>query len=421
MTRNRFCALRHVHRRAHGVAVVGRGQPVGYLHRRVLDDVLDQAIRDLLGDDRAPRRRRGSRRAARRTSRPRAPPRRPRRRPRNLRAAQQPVRLLDDGEVAEPGLAGPGPAGPVRHPQVLGQPDQHGPHQERLVAVVAHVLDLEHGIGPQQLAEVELVTALQEAAGRAEPQAGQPHLDEAEHVVGDPLAVADLLHDPDRGPLEVGEVRVAGVGVGRDRLTQGQVPARVLVHPGQSRAEHLRERLIRPEGRDEQRLDQVRVGLQRKPAAVGVRRGFQRVEPGRDRVRFTRPDPHHLNAPVPGLPPARSSQARGHQPVFGLGRLHHQPRDPGAGGGLEQRPHGLRLPRAGGAADEHMPVQRVERQDERAGRPLAGVQDLADRDRRAPGGRGSWVTSKSGRSASRTPGTSRSGGRDSAATSSVLA
>ena len=33
----------------------------------------------------------------------------------------------------------------------------------------------------------------------------------------------------------------------------------------------------------------------------------------------------------------------------------------------------------------------------------------------------SWVTSKSGRSASRMPGISRSGGRDSAATSSLLA
>jgi hypothetical protein len=119
---------------------------------------------------------------------------------------------------------------------VLDQPDQHRPHQERLVAVVAHVLDLEHGVGPQQLAEVDLVAALQEAAGGTQAQAGQPHLDEAEHVVGDPLAVADFPDDPDRGPLQVGEVRVAGIGVRRDGLAQGQVPAGLLVYPGQRRA-----------------------------------------------------------------------------------------------------------------------------------------------------------------------------------------
>ena len=185
----------------------------------------DEAIRDLLGDDEplavgadlgeqpGEHLDRVRRRAAR------APL------PAALRAAEQPVRFLDDGQVAERGRgAGSGttasrPEGcPVRHPQVLGQPDQHRPHQERLVAVVTHVLDLEHGVGPEQLAEVELVAALEEPAGGTEPQAGKPHLDEAEHVVGDPLAVADFLDDPDRGPLKIGEVRVAGVGVRRDGL-----------------------------------------------------------------------------------------------------------------------------------------------------------------------------------------------------------
>jgi hypothetical protein len=134
--------------------------------------------------------------------------------------------------------------GPVRHPQVLDEPDQHHAHEERLVAVIAHVLDLEHGVGSQQSAEVELVAALEEPAGGAQPQAGKPHLDEAEHVVGDPLAVADVSHDLNRGPLEVGQGRVAGVGVRGDGLAQHHVPAGVLVHPGQRRAQHLRKRLI---------------------------------------------------------------------------------------------------------------------------------------------------------------------------------
>ena len=205
--------LGHVHRRAHGLAVVRRGQPVGDLHRRVLDDVGDEAIRDLLGDDEA------LAVGADLGQQPGEHLHRVRRRPRRsagFLAAEQPVRLLDDGQVAQPGRCGqPGPAG---HPQVLGQPDQDRSHQEGLVAVVADVLDLQHGIAGEQRAEVELMAALQEPAGGPEAQAGQPDLDEAEHVVGDPLAVADLPDDPDRGPLQVGQARVAGIGVRRDRL-----------------------------------------------------------------------------------------------------------------------------------------------------------------------------------------------------------
>jgi hypothetical protein len=93
------------------------------------------------------------------------------------------VRLLDDGQVAQ--ANGPGRPSPVSHPEVLGQPDQHRPHQERLVAVVTDVLDLQHGVAIEQGAEVELVPALEEPAGGPEAQAGQPDLDEAEHVVGD--------------------------------------------------------------------------------------------------------------------------------------------------------------------------------------------------------------------------------------------
>ena len=179
--------------------------------------------------------------------------------------------------------------------------------------------------------------------------------------------------------MQVGEAGVAGARVRCRRLAQRQVPARFLVHPGQRRAEHLGKWLLGPERREEQRLDQVSVGLQREPAAVGVQRGFERVEPGRDPVRLTRPYPYHpreraSRARGPGQPP-------GHQPVLGLGRLHHQPRDPGPGGGLEHGPDGLRLAGAGRAADEHVPVQRAERQRQRAGRQAVPVEDGADGDR----------------------------------------
>src|SRR6202044_1866209 len=80
------------------------------------------------------------------------------------------------------------------------------------------------------------------------------------------------------------------------RLAKRQVPARFLVHPAERGAEHLREGLFGLEGRGEQRLDQVRVRLQREPAARAVSRGLKRVEPGRDRVGLSRPDPDHLRA-----------------------------------------------------------------------------------------------------------------------------
>ena len=128
------------------------------------------------------------------------------------------------------------------------------------------------------------------------------------------------------------------------------------------------------------------MGLQREPAARAVRRGLERVEAGRDRVRLARTDPNDPGHRGPARPGASGSgQPRRHQPVLGLGRLHHQPRDPGRGGGLEQRPHGLRFPRSGRAADEHVPVQRVQRQRQRPGRAAVPVQDLADGDRRAAG------------------------------------
>ncbi len=288
------------------------------------------------------------------------------------------------------GLDGPVALRPVRHPQMLGQPDQHDAHAEGLVAVVAHVLHLEHDVGLQQPAEVESMAALDEPADRAEPQPGQPRPDEAGHVIGTALAVARLADGLPRGPLQIGEVRIPGAAVGNYGLAQRQVPSRLLVRSPQRGAKHLRgrtpqARLARAERRDEQRLDEVRVGLQREPAALGVGRGLERVEPGRDRVRFARPDPHHRAGRGASRGASRwpGGQPLGHQPVFSLGGLQHQPWDAGPGGRRQQHPDGVRLPRTGRTADEHVPVQRVERQHQPPGRPMAPVEHLADRDRLA--------------------------------------
>ena len=410
-----------VHRRADRLAIVGGRETVHDLDRRVLDHVRDEPGRDLLGDDQ-PLAVRADLRQQAREHLDRVPGRAaPGGSVGGLRPAQQPVRLLHHRQM--PKAAGVGRAaflppvprpGPVGEPQVLSQPDEHRAHQKRLVRVVADVLDLEHHVPGQQRAEVDRVPALEEAAGRAVPEAGQPDPDEAEHVVGDPLGVADLGDDPFGRALQGGEGRVGGGVAAVGRLAEREVPARVLVDPAEGGAEHLRERLLGPEGRDEQRSDQVGVRLQREPGAGLIDRGLERVEPGRNRVGLARPDPDDLRAREP----------RGHQPVLGLGGLDHQPRGALPGRGLEQGPHGLRLARPGGAADEHVPVERIARQDERAGRPQVPVEDLAQPDARVTAGAGppgghpagrSWVTSNSGRSASRTPGTSDSGGRASAA------
>ena len=122
----------------------------------------------------------------------------------------------------------------------------------------------------------------------------------------------------------------------------------------------------------------------RRPAPSAA--GSSGLRLSRDRVRLARADPNDRGHRCPGRSGASGSgQPRRHQPVLGLGQLHHQPRDPGRGGGLEQRPHGLRFPRSGRAADEHVPVQRVQRQRQRPGRAAVPVQDLADGDRRAAG------------------------------------
>ena len=153
-------------------------------------------------------------------------------------AAEQQVGLLDDGQVAQPGRAGR--PGPMRHPKLLGQSDEHGTQAERLVAVVAHILHLKHGVGLQQPAEVESVAALDEPADRAEPEPGQPDPDEAEHVIGTALAVAGLPDDLLRGPLQIGEGRIPGVRVGHHGLAQRQIPSRLLVRSPQRGAKHLR-------------------------------------------------------------------------------------------------------------------------------------------------------------------------------------
>ena len=57
--------------------------------------------------------------------------------------------LLDHGQVPQPRHPGAFAAAP--QPQMLDQPDEHRAHQERLVVVVAGVLDLQRHVGIQQI------------------------------------------------------------------------------------------------------------------------------------------------------------------------------------------------------------------------------------------------------------------------------
>jgi len=291
---------------------------------------------------------------------------------RRLLAAQQPVCLFDHGQVAQRPATRTSVltgrcARPVGKPQVLGQPDEHGAHEEGLVPVVSHILDLEHDVVAHQRAEIDLVAAFEEPARRPLPQARQPHPDEAEHVVGDALAVADLADHLFSRALQIGQRGVPG-GDFR-RLAEREVPAGLLVCPGQRRAEHLRERLLGLERRDEKGLYQIRVGLQRKPRAAVAGR-LERVQAGGGGIGLTWPDPYHRSAWDPV----------GHEPVLGLGRFDDEPGDVLSCGCLEQRPDGLRLTGTGRAAHEHVPVQRVERQREGSRGHAVAVEDVAEAD-----------------------------------------
>ena len=154
-------------------------------------------------------------------------------------------------------------------------------------------------------------------SGGARPLAAQPHLDDAEHVGAHLRAVADVLHHLLGRPLQVGQPRIPGGQAGRERLAQGQVPPGFFVHPRQRGAEYLGKRFLGLEGGQEQRPDQVRVGLQRETPPVVVGGRLQRVQPGRHRVGLPGPDPPHQR-PRP-RPPG------GPHPVLGLGRRPHQP------------------------------------------------------------------------------------------------
>src|SRR5687767_8190166 len=127
---------------------------------------------------------------------------------------------------------------------MLHELDEQSAHEERLVPVVADVFDLEDHVVARAGCEVERVAALDEPSGRTKAQAGQADPDEAADVVGDLLAVSDLVDDPFRGLLQITKRRPARRGTRYARLAERQVPAEFLVAAGQRAAEYLRERLV---------------------------------------------------------------------------------------------------------------------------------------------------------------------------------
>ena len=80
------------------------------------------------------------------------------------------------------------------------------------------------------------------------------------------------LDHRERGGLQVLQPRVGGLDAGGGGLAGDQVPAGLLVAPGQGGGQDLRERLVGLERGQEQGAQQVRVGLQREPGAVRARR-----------------------------------------------------------------------------------------------------------------------------------------------------
>jgi hypothetical protein len=131
------------------LAVIGRGQPVHDLDGGVLDDVGDELGGDLLGDDQA------LAVGADLGQQPGEHLHRLRGRAAGLAPglAEQPVSFFEDRQVPQPRRGGALGALPQPQPQVLDQADRHRSHQERLVPVIAGVLDLENHVAPQQPAK----------------------------------------------------------------------------------------------------------------------------------------------------------------------------------------------------------------------------------------------------------------------------
>ena len=238
--------------------------------------------------------------------------------------------------------------GALPHAQVLGQPDQHRSHQERLVPVVADVLDLEHDVAASSLAKSRGWPPSRNRPVGAQAQAGQIRTWTKPRTLSvTSRAVADLV-DHALGRCAAGRPGRGSAARRRDGgLAGDQVPAGVLVAAGQRGRQDLRERLVGLEGGQEQRPDQVGVGLQREPGPPG-RRGSSGLIPAGGasrspgRIRMTR---------VPG---SRAAISR-YSALAGSITSHGMPArwPPPAG------PDGLRLAGAGGPAHERVPVEAV--------------------------------------------------------------
>ncbi|GAA3127017.1 hypothetical protein GCM10020001_055310 [Nonomuraea salmonea] len=259
-----------VHGRADEPPVVLGGQPVHDLQRGVLDHVGDELGGDLLGhhDALAVRPDLGEHPGQQLDGVGGGPA--------VAAVAQQPVRLLDDDDVPQPGRA----LAPGAHAQVLDDADDQRAHEERLVLVVGDVLDGEHDVAFEQAADVGGVAALEETPCGADAQGAQPQRDEALDVGLHLAAVADLLDDVHGVLLELFEGGDAGRDVGARHGAAGDdVPAGGLVDALQGQRHDLRERLLGVERGHEQRPDHVDVGLD---GVAGL--GFERVDAERHAV-----------------------------------------------------------------------------------------------------------------------------------------
>jgi hypothetical protein len=165
--------------------------------------------------------------------------------------------------------------------------------------------------------------------------------------------------------VQVAEAGVLGHPVPGAGFVRDKVPAQVGVAAGQRVSQHLRERFGGLERGQEQRADQVEVGLQREP---GLR--FERVESDRRRVR--RAGPHDGDR--------AGAEPTGHAGVLGFGRFDDQPRHPGGMQAGEEVADGVGLAGAGRAGDEGMPVEGVSADPQRSDRKVGVVEDVAEDD-----------------------------------------
>ena len=249
------------------------------------------------------------------------------------RAAQEPVCLLDDQQVAQG-------AHRLRERSDLEEAHQEEPHDERLLLIRAELGEVDDRRPIEELGVGEARRRVEAEALRAPAEAAEPGEKGAPQVPGELAVVAGVLDDAlDRGE-EVGEGGKTELVAGERVGSAHEIPAASLVGVVESLLEKVRGRRHEAERGRQSGADQVEMGVKGKPGGEGERIEVQRLEP----------DPR-------GRGDAKDPESRHRAPQFGvfaLRRLKDEERNAPLHEAREELVHGRGLAGSGMPRDQRV-------------------------------------------------------------------